>query len=564
MDILQRSHRRIPLFAMSLCMAISLSLGADIWVAPPPAGSDTTGNGTELTPYATVTKALQMIAVDNTTIKIKPGQYATLVQLSSLPGARNGLTILGMDPTGHTAQLRAGISLNAANDITGLTLQDLYLTNAGGEYIIKSAGTKAVNNFMMKNCVIDGLQQIAPKRLFGLKCTGYFGGTFIVDGCEWKDLMNWAVFENEGSGANKLLVTTFLFTNNHVHNVNGSLVWRGAQGALRTQTAEISHNIFEYLGNNYGEQGGQWAAWEISQCVNVLIYDNEIRGVFAQGIYTNEAQGFQLWDIDNLDMHDNDISKCNQSAVYFWGGPTGTEYPIPSGSIYNNNITGNVLAIELDPTTMLGGPLDVQNNWWGSSAGAGAGGNNGFSAGNIDGGNPLTSPNLRDDDGDGLYDWEEDTNGNGVYDPATDASNFQVADTDGDGVEDGIEVALGTDPKVAESFTDADNDGLPAALDPNDNNPDTDGDGFYDGYEYAAGTDPNSAASHPTLGDVNNNGRIDNVDAIIIFQTQLGALSINHFIVQVARMDLNRDGVVNYQDAVRAFDFFLGVITELP
>jgi hypothetical protein len=52
------------------------------------------------------------------------------------------------------------------------------------------------------------------------------------------------------------------------------------------------------------------------------------------------------------------------------------------------------------------------------------------------------TPNLMDDDGDGILNVQEDTNYNGVYDAATDYSNFKVADTDGDGVPDGIEKDL--------------------------------------------------------------------------------------------------------------------------
>jgi hypothetical protein len=54
-----------------------------------------------------------------------------------------------------------------------------------------------------------------------------------------------------------------------------------------------------------------------------------------------------------------------------------------------------------------------------------------------------------DSDGDGLADYWEDSNGNGVYDSATDLANWQVADTDGDGFADGLEITLGRNPKVA-------------------------------------------------------------------------------------------------------------------
>jgi hypothetical protein len=65
-----------------------------------------------------------------------------------------------------------------------------------------------------------------------------------------------------------------------------------------------------------------------------------------------------------------------------------------------------------------------------------------------------------------------------------------VPDSDGDGTLDFAECALGTDPASAASkpatvvLPDADNDGLPDALDPNDANVDSDGDGVPDGVEF--------------------------------------------------------------------------------
>ncbi|WP_010227835.1 T9SS type B sorting domain-containing protein [Gillisia marina] len=96
----------------------------------------------------------------------------------------------------------------------------------------------------------------------------------------------------------------------------------------------------------------------------------------------------------------------------------------------------------------------------------------------------------KDNDNDGLTNGEEATLG-------TDPNN---PDTDGDGINDGDEVANETDPLNScdpdntRDECDADNDGLTnaeeATLSTDPNNPDTDSDGINDGDEVANGTDP--------------------------------------------------------------------------
>lgn len=125
-----------------------------------------------------------------------------------------------------------------------------------------------------------------------------------------------------------------------------------------------------------------------------------------------------------------------------------------------------------------------------------------------------TDPNRADTDGDGLNDAIEldvlgtdptrsDTDGDGLPDGAeisTHGTRATVADTDGGGVDDGTEILIdGTNPlnrsddRVPAQDTDGDGlvDDLEVALGTDPTDPDTDGDGLLDGEEVSAwATDP--------------------------------------------------------------------------
>jgi hypothetical protein len=115
-----------------------------------------------------------------------------------------------------------------------------------------------------------------------------------------------------------------------------------------------------------------------------------------------------------------------------------------------------------------------------------------------------------DFDRDGLSNFRELTLGTGIL----------TADSDNDGLNDGLEVNVyHTNPLVA----DTDNDGLQDGLEVNTyktdpNNPDTDSDGLWDGEEVAIlGTDPLSPNPQPLITVVPNK---TGISAILYFETK--------------------------------------------
>jgi hypothetical protein len=129
-----------------------------------------------------------------------------------------------------------------------------------------------------------------------------------------------------------------------------------------------------------------------------------------------------------------------------------------------------------------------------------------------DGGATTTDPLNEDTDGGTVNDGDEDANHNGQIDdgetdPNLAADDVPVADSDGDGLTDDLEAALGSDPLDADSDddgvldgqegsagSDTDGDGKVNVLDP-----DSDGDGILDGTEM--GFDCSNAATDAAAGN---------------------------------------------------------------
>jgi hypothetical protein len=176
-----------------------------------------------------------------------------------------------------------------------------------------------------------------------------------------------------------------------------------------------------------------------------------------------------------------------------------------------------------------------------------------------------------DDDGDGLSDLAESLLDLAPYAAgcagATSASVPFLVDSDSDLTVDGAECVLGTDPTDTNSKPspvqpgDPDLDGLPTSLEQligsNPNNADTDGDGITDGIEYRG------YATFPTLADSDGDGCTDGAEIASVD----GSSAVNSLdLVLVAQRflrtdqpvhDVNKDGTVNSLDlqlVARNFD----------
>ena len=185
----------------------------------------------------------------------------------------------------------------------------------------------------------------------------------------------------------------------------------------------------------------------------------------------------------------------------FDGTEVGAVTPTP-----DTDLTAGFAVADTDPTTFTD-PLDDDSDDDSLPDGVedldGDGAYTGTLGGTGTGGTGELDPNLDDTDGDGLLDGAE---------VRTHSTDPRDTDTDDGGRSDGDEVNTdATDPNDgADDRGDTDGDGLSdteeAALGTDPNLPDTDGDGVDDGDEVTAGTDP-------TLADTDRDGLDDGVDA---------------------------------------------------
>jgi hypothetical protein len=169
-----------------------------------------------------------------------------------------------------------------------------------------------------------------------------------------------------------------------------------------------------------------------------------------------------------------------------------------------------------------------------------------------------------DDDNDGLADSVEVQIGpagaqHATCAAASAASNPLVADTDDDGTVDSAECLLGTDPANAASkpatvvLPDADNDGAPDSLDPNDANTDSDGDGVLDGIEFRgyntsmvnADSDGDGCSDGKEVASVDGLASVNSIDLQQVAQSFSATQSAPNYLLD---FDVTKNGQVNSLD----------------
>lgn len=491
------------------------------------------------------------------TVNVAAGNYTAAAPIV-IPKA---LTILGpqadQDPRPSAGSLRqagnadeasvmgiGGAAILFAFQASDITINGIEASNGLGDMLSVAPGDGPYSNIQILYCILhdSGDEAIQLRNVTdSLVAYNHIYDTAqdAINICCGSD--NNRIYRNECHDSSSANGTIYIYDATNTV-IEGNLVYN------------MQANDGVKLGNSNGSMGGSTEGGAIKDNIihtgpqdgiscymgGVDIIGNNIYNVYSSNgaIYIPFASG-------NIDIRENLIHDNGATGILVRANAIETSITINLNTIYNNSPFG----VQHLGTT----PLNAENNWWGDNSGPDddAGVINGTGdriSLNVDAdpwigqSGPIINLGL-DSDCDGLSDDEETY----VYN-----TNPQDADSDDDGVIDGAEVALNTDPND-------DNDTpnpAPSKVD------DVDGDGFSDEYEIANGTDPGDGQSYPLKGDVNNTGTADFVDAVITRNVVLGYLDGDNYFPD--RMDVNCDGQVTLEDSEILFNWHLSKRALIP
>ena len=349
--------------------ASGLALAQGTYYVDDDHGNPYPGTGTPTDPFHEIQLAIAA-SPSGHTVSVAAGTYApplTIDRNVAIVGAGSDVVFV----TG-------GIQITGS--FSGLTLEGMSLSGDAPGYnnaVIDSQPTTGpVSNITIRDCVLDGNNVSGRAAFYG----HFITGTWTWDGNELKNFVFWYVIDNTGStAAVPYKLTRVVFRNNYVHDVAGSIAFRGKIGQ-EIETAVVSGNTIDYSMIS-SAQSQSWAAVEVNNVLDLQVFSNTVTGV-PEASWGGDGQAFQFWSVApwTVSIHDNDLSG-NYQGIWISGylnHPPGYNTYIPSGTVSNNDFgsdTDFAIWISDSPpgsgtSSAIGQPyLDARGNWWGDPLG---------------------------------------------------------------------------------------------------------------------------------------------------------------------------------------------------
>lgn len=270
------------------------------------AGSDTTGDGTQVNPYQTIRKGITEVNA-NGTVHLADGTYQGPDNRGLTIG--KNLIITGQSQAGTVIDSQAADRIFTINYAVNVTIQNLTLENGhvsdnGGA--IDNKGNLTINNttFMGNNAVFGGA--IDNEGSLAVNNSTFTGNAVVWDGG--------AIYNYGGN----LTINNSIFTGNHAYS--GGAIYNYPSSKLNVNNSTFANNV---------------AAWD-----GGAIYNNgSVMTVEGSTFATNHA--------------------THGGAIVNYEG---------SMDIHFNRINGNT-APQGSAFMCYSGTVNATNNWWGSNAG---------------------------------------------------------------------------------------------------------------------------------------------------------------------------------------------------
>ena len=269
-------------------------------------GNDSTGTGSILRPYLTITHALTQVTGGRNTIVIHPGGYTENPTITS-----QATQLITYDATGASTLVSGTVTIaNVTGRIAGLKMTNLAITGNAQAYINSST--------------VDGQ--------FTKSSSGYVE----VDDCELQVTGNVLI-----SGSGIVTITGNKINNLVVNNAGAQVLIKGASDCVMPQVTAGSLNIVDSLIRATSNTANAVTA---SVGTVVTLINNQIVTPASDNVARVSIAGFHSIISVVYDKANSTLSNSLNSVVYFQ--TANVDSLVSSGNIAGNNIsaTGNITA----------------------------------------------------------------------------------------------------------------------------------------------------------------------------------------------------------------------------